>query len=175
MTIAKSALLTELNYTIWANTVLLEVCAELTEEELRLDLGASHGSVIRTLRHLYDAERSWIHSLMTDSIPSVAELEAAGAADQSRPDPTFEFLRQSWPKVWDEAHQWVEPLDDKSMARELPFLQPDGSSILLPRWKVMLHMVNHATQHRGQIITLLRQLGKRPRNLDLLTFYRLHP
>jgi len=55
--IARQMLLTELNYTIWANQRLLQDASELSEDELRRNLGASHASVIRTLRHIYDAER----------------------------------------------------------------------------------------------------------------------
>jgi uncharacterized damage-inducible protein DinB len=52
MSIAKQLLVLELDYTIWANRILLDACAALTEEELRRNLGASHSSLIRTLRHL---------------------------------------------------------------------------------------------------------------------------
>ena len=38
-------------------------------------------------------------------------------------------------------------------------------------WQVALHMVNHSTLHRGQIISMIRGLGKKPPNLDLFTFY----
>src|SRR5579863_986606 len=99
MSIAKQLLVLELDYTIWANRILLDACAALTEEELRRNLGASHSSLIRTLRHIYDAERSWTNNLISNSIPSLAEIEAAGSSDQSRPDPTFESLQQPWLEV----------------------------------------------------------------------------
>ncbi len=173
MAIAKQLLLVELDYTIWANRVLLEACAALSEEELRRNLGASHSSLLRTLRHIYDAERSWTYNLISNSIPSLAEIEAAGVSDQSRPDPIFESLQQSWFKLWDEARQWIAPLSEEDLARELSFRQRDGTDLLLPRWQVLLHMVNHSTLHRGQIITMLRALGKQPPSVDLLRYYRL--
>jgi DinB family len=77
--IGKQVLVTELNYTAWANTILLRACEKLTTEELNRDLGGSHSSVIRTLRHIYDGERSWVHNLITSSIPLVADMDAAGA------------------------------------------------------------------------------------------------
>lgn len=175
MTTAKQLVLTDLEYTIWANQVLLRASTSLSQEELRRDLGASHTNLIRTLRHIYDAEHSWIHNLITNSIPSVAEMEAAGAADQSRPDPTLESLQQAWPKVWHEARQWISPLSDLDLARELNLHLRDGTDVLLPRWKVLRHMVNHSTFHRGQIITMLRTLGKRPPNVDLFEYYQLQP
>jgi uncharacterized damage-inducible protein DinB len=41
-----------------------------------------------------------------------------------------------------------------------------------PMWQSMLHVVNHGTYHRGQVTTLLRQLGAQPILLDLMHFYR---
>ncbi len=169
MKIAKQLLLVELDYTIWANRVLLDLCAALTGDELSCNLGASHSSLIRTLRHIYDAERSWTHNLISNSIPSLAEIEAAGASDQSRPDPTFESLQQPWLRVWEEAREWIAPLSEDDLARELSFRQRDGTDIQLARWRLLLHMVNHSTLHRGQILTMLRALGKQPPNVDLLT------
>jgi hypothetical protein len=49
VTITKQALLTDLDYSAWANQRLLDACSALTAEELDRDLGASHGGVIRTL------------------------------------------------------------------------------------------------------------------------------
>ena len=52
MTMTKQALLIDLDYSAWANQRLLDVCSALTAEEMDRDLGASHGGVIRTLRHM---------------------------------------------------------------------------------------------------------------------------
>lgn len=174
MTIARQVLLTELNYNIWANQILLEACSALSSEELSRPLGGSHISIIRTLRHIYDGECFWVRNLITSSIPDVAEMEAAGAADQCRPDPELESLRQSWPSVWSDACEWIAPLSDEDLTLELASTERDGTIIVVPRWQVILHMVNHSTLHRGQIINLFRALGKAaPRNTDLFTYYRI--
>ena len=169
----KQTLQAELEYTEWANRILLDILSQLSEEELRRNLGASHTSLIRTMRHIYDAERAWTHGLMSGSLPSVAEMDAAGAADQSRPDSTFEALQQGFPAVWADARRWLEPLNEDDLAKELTCVELDGTPVLIPQWKIILHMVNHSTLHRGQIITMLRAIGKRPSNLDMFTHYRL--
>jgi len=174
MTIAHQVLLTELNYTIWANQILLEACSALSSEELSRPLGASHISIIRTLRHIYDGECFWVHNLITSSIPDVADIDAAGATDQRRADPKLESLRQSWPTVWFEARQRVMTLSDEELALELTTRERDGTIIGVPRWQIILHMVNHSTLHRGQIVNLFRALGRpAPANTDLFTYYRV--
>jgi uncharacterized damage-inducible protein DinB len=172
--IGKQVLVTELNYTACANTILLRACEKLTTEELNRDLGGSHSSVIRTLRHIYDGERSWVHNLITSSIPSVADMDAAGAADQSRPDPTLEALQQSWPKVWTDARRWIDSLTEEELVREIPWLLRNGTNLGVPRWKIVLHLVNHASLHRGQIVNMFRALGKQPPpNTDLSSYYQV--
>lgn len=173
MTIAKQLLLTELDYTAWADQLLLSACSALTDAELHRNLGVSHRSVIRTLRHIYEGERAWVNNLVANSIPSVADIEAAGAADAAQPDPAFDDLKQSWPRVWADARQWIEPLDEEELARELPCRLRSGADVRIPRWKVVLHFVNHSTLHRGQIISMLRVLGKPPSNADLFTYYQV--
>jgi uncharacterized damage-inducible protein DinB len=175
MTTTRQLLLTELDYTVWANLTLLDASATLTAEELSRNLGASHRSVLRTLRHIYDGERFWTNNLITNSIPSVAEMEAAGAADQAQPDPVFEVLRQAWPKVWADARQWLGSLSEEELSSEISCRDRDGTEFFLPRWKVFLHMVHHSTLHRGQIITMFRTLGKHPPSTELFTYYRMRP
>ena len=69
MSIAKQALLTEVDYTAWANRQLLEACAVITAAEFERDLGASHGSIAGTLRHIFDAERVWLNRLSERTFP----------------------------------------------------------------------------------------------------------
>ena len=41
-----------------------------------------------------------------------------------------------------------------------------------PMWQSLLHLANHGTYHRGQVTTMLRQLGAKPTLTDLMHFYR---
>lgn len=173
MIITKQLLRTEFGYTVWADEVVLTACSGLSVQELQRDLGASHASIVRTLRHIYDSERFWTHNLISDHIPDVAEIEEGGASDQARPDPDFEILKGSWPRVWSDTRHWILSLPDDDLARELTIRKRDGNVVALPRWKVFMHMVNHSTLHRGQITIMLRALGKRPPNTDILTYYLL--
>jgi len=173
MTIERQLLLTELNYTIWANKTLLGACWALSFEELSRPLVASHTSIIRTLSHIYDGERAWLHNLLTGAIPDIADVEAAGAADQSRPDPTLESLRQSWPDVWATARQWIAQVSDEDLTVELSSRERDGTVVAVPRWQVILHMVNHSTaapRSNRQPISCAWQ-NSAP-NTDLFTYYR---
>ena len=62
-------------------------------------------------------------------------------------------MRTNWPKM----------MDYKTMS-----FGPSRS----PRWQMMQHVVNHCTYHRGQVTTMLRQLGAKGITTDLIFFYR---
>jgi uncharacterized damage-inducible protein DinB len=47
-----------------------------------------------------------------------------------------------------------------------------GNSYTSTLWEIVLHVVNHATHHRGQVAGFLRTLGHTPPPLDLIRFYR---
>ena len=50
-----------------------------------------------------------------------------------------------------------------------------GDPFETPLWQIVLHVVNHATLHRGQVMAMLRQLGIPPPPTDLISYYRSLP
>jgi uncharacterized damage-inducible protein DinB len=173
MTIAKQALLTDLDYSAWANQRLLDACSALIAEELDRDLGASHGGVIRTLRHIYYAERVWMKRLRANSLPPLHEVGDQRLFSDAPAEPDLEALKKAWPEVWSSLREWLEPFPDAELEFELSCHVLNGDELRLSRWKLILHMVNHSTLHRGQVIGMLRAFGKQPPNLDLFSFYML--
>ena len=64
-------------------------------------------------------------------------------------------------------------LTDQRVAEAMDYRLLSGQGGRSPLWQMMQHMVNHASYHRGQVTTMLRQLGAAPpKSLDLITFYR---
>ena len=47
-----------------------------------------------------------------------------------------------------------------------------GAPQAQPLWQMLQHLVNHCTYHRGQIATMLRQLGAKTLGTDLILYYR---
>lgn len=159
--VPKPVLLTHLDYTAWANSRLLEACSALAGEDLRRDLRSSHGGVLGTLRHIYYAEQIWL-----------TRLAAPGQTFQiPDPEPEFEDLKREWPAVWQRFRQWLEALPDDDLETELRSRRLNGEAFHLERWKVLLHVVNHSTLHRGQVMGQLRQLGAAPPPTDIFFYY----
>lgn len=153
-------LLTLLDYHAWATARILEALVPLGAEEYERDLGSSHGGVRGTLAHIYGADLIWTARLKGE--PSPAFLKPAEL-------PALPDLRPLWL-----AHLEERRADVAGMAPD-QFLQypnlkgePQSNRV----GDVLRHIVNHACYHRGQLVTLLRQLGHQGVNTDLIRFYR---
>ena len=67
---------------------------------------------------------------------------------------------------------FVAGLSDEQLASPLTWNSiPDGEEHTLPLWQPVVHMVNHNTYHRGQVVSLLRQMGYEPPATDLVQFF----
>jgi uncharacterized damage-inducible protein DinB len=169
MPFARQALQTDLEYSAWADLLVLEVCAHLAPEELARDLGCSHRNIIETLFHFYDGERFWTECLRANALPP---LDTMGTTVQptAPPEQTFAVLQRSWPKLWSEALQWFAALSADDLTIQLTSHLAVGD-VHLTRWQILRHMINHSTMHRGQVIAMLRMLGKQPPDTNLMSFY----
>ena len=169
MPFARQALQTDLEYSAWADLLVLEVCAHLAPEELARNLGCSHRNIIETLFHFYDGERFWTECLRANALPP---LDTMGTTVQPRvaPEQTLATLRQAWPKLWTDALQWFAALSAEDLTTQLTSHLAAGD-VHLTRWQILRHMINHSTMHRGQVIAMLRMIGRQPPDTNLMSFY----
>jgi uncharacterized damage-inducible protein DinB len=80
-------------------------------------------------------------------------------------------LRERWPAIWAELNGLVAGMSEEALAGDLHYLNLKGQPFAAPRWQVLLHVVNHASLHRGQVMSMLRQLGHPSPATDLIYFY----
>jgi uncharacterized damage-inducible protein DinB len=158
-------LLTLVDYHYWARDRLLEGLEPLTPEQFTRDMGSSFRSIRDTAAHIYAAEWAW-HSRWRGESPT-----ALLAADMF---PDVASLRTAWTDLERSVRRLLSDRGDEGLSEVIPyklFSGHEGASIL---WQMVQHVINHATYHRGQIVTMLRQLGATPpKPMDLIAFYRL--
>jgi uncharacterized damage-inducible protein DinB len=164
--LAKQMLLTDVRRSAWANGNLLDACATLTAEELERDFRISHHSILATLRHTYDGERVWLDCLRT-----TADLGTWRLPQDPGPDLSLDALRQKWPVIWNGFNRWIEELHEDSLAVELTLQLPGGIERSFPRWKILRHVLEHSTLHRGQLVGMIRMLGHTPPPNSPMDFY----
>jgi uncharacterized damage-inducible protein DinB len=155
---------TMLDYHYWARDRLLDALQPLTPEQLRRDLGSSFKSIHETIVHTYAAEWAW-HSRWHGTSPT-ALLPADTFADLAA-------VRSAWAEHETKMRAYVDGLGEEGIDRVLEYTLLSGQAGATPFWQMLQHVVNHASYHRGQVTTMLRQIGAAPaKPMDMIAYYR---
>lgn len=158
-----SVAVTHLRFHRWAQRKMFEVIRTLTTEQMQQNLKTSHKSMYETLGHMYKAEVVWSARVKGD-------IEHSQLSAITVPE-TYDALEHSWNSVIDALVQWARAEQDWST--DLRYANSTGQEFLTPKWQVVLHLVNHASYHRGQVMGMVRQLGGIAQGTDLIIYYRL--
>jgi uncharacterized damage-inducible protein DinB len=168
VSLAKQLLLTDVRYSEWANERLLDACSTLTSAEIERDLRISHASILATLRHIHDAERVWLDCLRTSP-----EMRPWWLPQGTPPEPSLDELRASWPELSQGYARWLEELSETGLGVEVTVQLPGDAEPSLPRWKILRHVLDHSTLHRGQVIGMIRMLGHTPPAINRMDYYQV--
>ena len=148
-------------YNRWMNERLYELCSALSDEERKRDCGAFFKSIHGTLNHLLLGDKIWlgrfwgkpflVSSLAQELHSDFVELRAERAATDAA------------------IVDWASSLTPENFTRSLSYTSIVGPKPrTYPFWFAVAHFFNHQTHHRGQLTTLLAQLGTDPGVTDLI-------
>lgn len=150
-------------YNDWANKRALQAASTLTPEQFTKPLGNSFSSVRDTLAHMYGAETIWLQRFKGESpsaFPDTTQLTDLAS------------LAAQWNPIAADLLSFVANLTQQDIDRVVEYKTMKFGVYSNPLWQSLQHVVNHGTYHRGQITTMLRQLGATPILTDLMHFYR---
>ena len=86
--------------------------------------------------------------------------------------PDLASLRGRWTQFESDLLSYVGGLSAADLERSFDYRDTKGNPHSFVLWQALQHLANHGTYHRGQVITLLRQLGAKPVSTDLIGFFR---
>lgn len=135
-------------YNVWANQKMSDTILQLPEETVQKRVASSFSSLLLTLLHMLHAESIWWQRIKlvetiqtTENINSSIHEIAAGLMAQS--------------KQWKE---WVDKSTPAALEHEFIYRNSKKEQFKQPVYQVLLQLFNHAAYHRGQLVTMLRQL-----------------
>lgn len=145
------------------NARLYKLVAGLSEDERKKDLGAFFCSVHATLNHILLADRIWLGRFAT-AFPAMTTLQQADLVQQFsslREELYADFAELNIQRIaTDEViSRFTDALTDAQLAGTMRYSNSQGQAREHPTWVAVAHMFNHQTHHRGQLSTLLHQIG----------------
>jgi uncharacterized damage-inducible protein DinB len=155
-------------YNRWMNDKLYAACAELGDDERKLDRKAYFGSIHGTLNHILLADRLWFGRFIGRPF-KVDRLNQELFAD-------FAELRAERLLTDQDIEGWVQGLSDAQLAGKLRYTSlVNPAPRVYDLWVCVTHFFNHQTHHRGQVTALLSQCGKDYGVTDLILMPELTP
>ncbi len=147
-------------YNCWMNQKIYHVCASIPDEQRKQNMGAFFKSIHGTLNHLLYGDKAWM-GRFTNQPFSGTSLSQELYVD-------FEELRAQREKTDQQILEWSKDLDPDWLSQPFAYTShSDGKQRVMPGWILVTHLFNHQTHHRGQVTTLIKQLGYEPGVTDI--------
>jgi uncharacterized damage-inducible protein DinB len=138
-------------HNIWANLQIIQACLTLNDEQLNVEpQSATQGSIRSTLLHLVTSQRGYL-SLLTLPV-------------EERPNTPLAFAELQESAAMSGEGLLALAKEESSMSLKTQLRTRDG--FFVAPWVVMLQVINHATEHREQIKSMLSALGVTPPEID---------
>ena len=146
----------------WATRRVLDAVEPLTPDQFTKDLGNSFISVRDTLAHLYGADWIWCARWQGESPSALPEAQLF---------PDLASIRRAWAAHEPQMRAVLKRFGEIGVDQPVEYVR-NGVRQAQPFSHTLQHVVNHGTYHRGQVVTMLRQLGAAAPTTDLIVFYR---
>ena len=156
-----TALADQLAYTSWANHQVLDAVTTLPAEQFTRGMGSSFASVRDTLVHVMWAEWIWLERWEGRSPREVFDAAVF---------PTPATIRQRWEEIEAQRDRFLGRMPGGAEQQRLGYVNTRGERWEYTLAQMMQHVVIHSAYHRGQVVTLLRQLGAAAPTTDYLVF-----
>ena len=138
-------------YNVWASRKITELILTLPEEEQKQEVPSSFKSLFNTVLHMWDAESIWWQRMKLQERILVPGQNFSG----NMKDIVTGLLQQS--SQWE---QWISNASELSLDHVFQYQNSKKEQFKQPVYQMLLHVFNHGTYHRGQLVNILRQLGK---------------
>jgi uncharacterized damage-inducible protein DinB len=153
-------------YNRWATGMMLDAAECLTPEQFVEPDDTPFGSIRNELIHILDAQLGWMD--ICRSYLKGVKREFGDLMPEDYPD--VESVHAVWDQVESTTETFLSTIDETDLARIIR-AEFDWGVTEAPLWVMMLHLVNHGTQHRSEVAMKLTNFGCSPGMVDLLFYW----
>ena len=151
-------------YNRWANARILNTAMGIDDAQFCAPLLPGLPSLRHILAHAYGAEWIWRKRCEEGFSPV-----AMPSADEF---PNVDALYTLWMPEQETMRAYVGQLSNAQLEEKMAYRTTSGNKLAAPLWQVLLHVVNHGTQHRAEAAAVLTALGRSPGHVDLIVYVR---
>jgi uncharacterized damage-inducible protein DinB len=152
-------LTTLFSHNLWANLRLLDLCASLSSSQLKTTVPGAYGSIRDTLEHIISSEQSYFSRISTGK---------RYVRPEDTPPMTFDEMVESARRTGAGLIEWAPKVQERDTVQ---INWEDGRLRDVPKAIILTQVINHATEHRDQVMTMLTQLGIQPPELDGWSYF----
>ena len=151
-------------YNIWANNIVISWLQQISEQQWKQPVVSSFNSIAETATHIAGAEKIWLDRWQLNSKSTFLTIESIGSKE--------EFI-EIWKTASANILHFFEQINENDFATSFSFKRLNGEENTLQYAKTFTHVLNHSTYHRGQLVTMLRQVGFiNVSSTDAMNFYK---
>jgi uncharacterized damage-inducible protein DinB len=153
-------------YNVWANNIFCSWFEKISDEQWTQEVVSSFNSIQATTLHIAGAEHIWLQRMVKEKQENHVWLPSVftGSKDEHI---------ALWKKTSSALKDFVESFDENNLQKNLDFKRLNGDAYSMPYYELLPHIFNHSTYHRGQLVTMLRQVGFTDvEATDMLGFFR---
>lgn len=149
-----------LTHTLRADRRVLVGLVEVADDDLVRETGAPFGTLLGTMAHILGMEQVWLSRFMGNPVAYFDDY------------PDYSSLREGFHEFWPECEFFVASLSPDQLVSDVVWAESEEDVRSCPLWQAVLEFSNHSTHHRGQVATLLRQLGYEAPGTDMMFYFQ---
>jgi uncharacterized damage-inducible protein DinB len=139
-------------YNVWATDIFCGWFEKISDEQWTRDVVSNFNSIQETVLHIVSANHIWLQRMRKEKTEDHVWLQSA-----------FKGSKNEHIILWKEDTEalktFVENFDESKLKENLDFKRLNGDPYSMPYYELLAHVFNHSTFHRGQLVTMLRQVG----------------
>jgi uncharacterized damage-inducible protein DinB len=152
------------DYHVWANGMVCNWIDHISDGQWIQPVVSSFPSIHETVLHVAAAENIWVQRLKKYTEFENLTKSFKGSKDE---------LIKKWKELSQGFREFIENFPEESFSEKLAFKNILGVPHNQPYWQLFMHIINHSTYHRGQLVTMLRQVGYTDiSSIDMTTYFR---